>query len=185
MLPRALLHPKLGPLDIRFDVPDAGWIALHAPQFAPRWTIQCSEVDDPFPEFVDWLNAIAEDRSAIWRIGEEGSDSSFVFLARSFLGDDTSQLIYSWGAAGEIGQLTAAIVDTRRVVESFYAAFRSMISHPDYREREWEGVQGGREAIDDEEAYDRSYETNQFDGARLREFDWLKVETFLAGGVTA
>lgn len=178
-----ILPPGEEALDVRFEVPTHGWVLLHCPQLSPQWTIQCSEVHDPFPRFITWLERIVDRLpAAAWQVEEEGSTSHFVFLgAGGFLGDDIPQLIYSWTAADEIRTLTARPIGRRAVVSAFYTAFRHMVALPDYDFSHWEGMPDDvdRESIPEEE-YDRSFETNPYSGAVLRTLRSAKIEAFLA-----
>jgi len=177
-----ILPPSDAPLDVSFEIPSDGWIRLHCPQLSPRWPIRCSEVDDPFPAFIAWLEAIADRQPcSTWQVSEEGSTGHFVFLgATGFIGDDVSQLIYSWTGGDEIRTLTALAIGRRAVVSAFYHAFRRMVALPGYKPRHWEGLPAGEREALSEEDYERSYDTNPYSGALLRSLRSAKIEAFLA-----
>ncbi len=56
-------------LDVKFTVPSAGWINLLIRPLHDDVPIRCSEVWDPFEQFIEWLETIANGaQSATWYI---------------------------------------------------------------------------------------------------------------------
>ena len=134
-----IIADRVEQLPVEFGLPEWGWIKLTCPGLIDKDAVHYTEVDDPFDEFIAWLESIAGGaQHAVWQVAEEGCASHFVYLgAREFAGDDVQQLIVTHTSDG-IYAATLCPISRRVLVRDFYTAFRRMAESPDYELRHWE-----------------------------------------------
>lgn len=113
---------------------DAGWIRFTVS--AGSQSVDCwgSEVFDPFPKLIAWLEAIAGGTQACsFIMYEEGPEKEFKALA----GDSGSlRLMIEDTALNKV--LLEAVVDRRQCVCEFYNNLRAFAKSPAYVPEQWE-----------------------------------------------
>ena len=127
-------------VDAAFTLPDAGWIRMTIGGLTGDSYIRCSDMYDPFPDMVEWLEAICSGQPhAVWEVDCEGFVALLVYHA------DTQ--VYGWGdgarliwceAGHEVWKLSAMAVEPRALVEGIWRAFQAMVREPAYDPAQWE-----------------------------------------------
>ena len=126
-------------LDVRFEAPSAGWIRCRVPGLTDEKYVGCSYIYDPFPEMIEWLEAICDGASsAIWQIDEEGSSALFIYHADLTVMFGQGARLIHCVAGEEVWRLSGVAVTARAVVEGFYRAFCSMVESADFVPGAWE-----------------------------------------------
>lgn len=167
-------------------MPVHGWIYLHILGLTrDGGKIRCSEVCDPFPEFICWLEAIIDGpRAASWVIGDEGSTNILTCVPHHWLGSEGDHLIVN-----RLDWEEHCVLDwsPAELVRDFYTAFVEMTERADYDPQAWERSGDPRDwcgSLYESDDPDRHYRPDAFpySGARLHLLRSRKIELFLADG---
>lgn len=168
-------------LAVEFSVPVSGWVSLWIHPLLHTSCIYCSEVWDPFEDFIEWLEQIASGAlTATWCINQEGLCGRLQFYGAT-VDDCNDYLLHIRSNRDGLNHVTGISVERRQLIESFYRAFRIMTLDPDYEAREWEPhpLFPLTEKCDEEE-YDEAWAAYPFCGVRLRELTSPVIETYLS-----
>lgn len=165
------------PLRLAFSQPDFGWIRLSFLDI-PQISINCTFVDDPFPNMITWLETLVSGQShAAWEVSEEGSSTHIFFASdSSFIGGYSDHLVLS-RSSNFIWQVAGITTTRRAIVDGFYTAFRAMIEAPEYQGQHWHLPEAFYlpDVVNDPEAED----DNTFDGSFLPNLRSSLIETWL------
>ncbi|NLR71252.1 hypothetical protein HGI47_10235 [Novosphingobium sp. ERN07] len=173
---------------VSFSVPVHGWIYLHIRGLTRGGgKISCSEVRDPFPDFIRWLEAIIDrPRAASWVIGDEGSTNILTCVPHHSLGSEGDHLIVNRLDWEEhcVQEWSPA-----ELVRDFYTAFVEMTERADYDPRAWEWSGDPRDycgSLYESDDLDWHYRPGAFpySGARLHLLRSRKIEAFITGSGT-
>ena len=119
---------------MNFKECDAGWIRFAV--FVGSQSVNCrgSELWDPFPEMVVWLESISTGaQSCSFKMDEEGAEKEF----KAFRCADGSVRLTIEDAIEHCVFLEAQ-VDARQCVGAFYKNLRSFAASPAYSPEQWE-----------------------------------------------
>lgn len=171
------------PLSVRFSLPQAGWVNVEVPPLHEGWEIRCSEVFDPMPDLLEWLEKIAAGSpAATWSIDEEGfySQLHFVGIPHSPSDPDTYLLHIQTNCNGLL-RIRGVKVERRVLVASFYRGLRTMAEDPAYSPREWD-IHPEFERFDDmdEEEYDEAYRAHPYSGTPIHTLRSKSIEDYIA-----
>lgn len=127
-----------GFITVCFSHASAGWIQLwiSGTAFLQHMTIYMSHVSDPFPEMIEWLEAVAENRlPASLAIDEEGVGKTLIALP---LDDGRIDLQIQDALYEEEGEILFRMrVDRRQLVAEFVSKFELFVKDY-YDKNQWE-----------------------------------------------
>lgn len=127
-----------GLITVCFSHASAGWIQLWigGTSFLQHVTIYTTHVYDPYPEMIEWLQAVAENRlPARLAIDEEGVGKTLIALP---LDDGRIDLQIQDTLEEEDGEILFRMrVDRRQLVQEFVSKFELFIQSY-YQEEQWE-----------------------------------------------
>jgi hypothetical protein len=171
------------PVGLRFIECDAGWINFTVDALVVSSdVIAATHLEDPFPNMMRWLEAIADGADcASWAIPQEGTSARLIFVAEhsGWLGGGSDRLIHIDEGSELYGFATVA-VDRRALVQEFYRTFRQFVGGVRYIPLQWEPppLPEGRTLDDLSEEEEPSY--YGYDGDNLRALVSPKLEAYLA-----
>lgn len=117
-----------------FQECDAGWIFFSVAAGSQSVDCRASEVFDPFPKLVAWLEAIAGGTQASsFIVDEEGREKEF-----KALGGHGGSLRLRIEDRDTHNVLLEAVVDRRQCVGEFYHTLRAFAESPAYVPAQWE-----------------------------------------------
>ena len=126
---------------VRFDGNTFGVVPLDisaSPDFRPV-TVYISEITNPFPDMVAWLEQIADnDVPATWFIQGETAALANHYLQVNPLPDDRLDFVITTGSApeGNTSPLLRVTVKRKQLVKQFVQAFKTFLKK-DYRQEHW------------------------------------------------
>ncbi len=128
-------------LQVSFHGCEAGWINLDIRMGDHHATFQCSDLYDPAPDLLAWLEGISLGLTRVaWTLDQEGSSVTF---------DASTKQPTDWGALPREpilldvrpsdGEALPAIELARStLIDAFYDAFRSFATSVEYDPKQWE-----------------------------------------------
>ena len=120
---------------VTFKECDAGWIFFSVAAGSQSVDCRASEVFDPFPKLIAWLEALASGTQACsFTMYEEGPEKQFTAL-----GGDGGSLRLRIEDADTSNVLLEAAVNRRQCVGEFYHNLRAFAESPGYVPAQWEG----------------------------------------------
>jgi hypothetical protein len=170
------------PVGLRIKTCDAGWIFFTIKSLIrPGMRIGATHLEDPFPDLIGWLEAIAGGANcASWAIAEEGSSARLVFVAEhsGWLGGGSDRLIYI-GDGNVLFGFAQAAVTRAGLVREFYQEFRRFVESPAYDPAQWEATPLPEGKGWDNLTEEEEMQYSGWDGTRLRELTSEIVEAFI------
>lgn len=147
-------------IKVQFHPPKSGWIDMVVSWKGRDFPVYTSNVFDPYPSFLDWLECLAKGNlPCTWYIYEEGSFMEFsVHVDESghtrlkMVGDRIGEELLDEGVTHTF---IDERVDAKEIARAFYTGFREMMSK-----------------VSDESAREKW-------GANLRGLPWERVESLL------
>jgi hypothetical protein len=126
---------------VKFDGNTFGVVPLDisaSPDFRPV-TVYISEITNPFPDMVAWLEQIADNNvPATWFVQGETATLADHYLQVSSLPDDRLDFIITTGSVPEENgsSLLHVTVKRKQLVNQFVQAFKTFLKK-DYRQEHW------------------------------------------------
>jgi len=141
--PAASPPPPLDAFEVAFARPEHGWLDFTAAPLTGDGIVSATNLADPFPGMIAWLEAIARGaNTARWLIDEERQTcAQFVFTASRhlFLTGTTGHLIFLRSCSvGRTSDLASCPVTPMGVVRRFYCGFRNYVGSETYDPSHWE-----------------------------------------------
>ena len=164
-----------GDFAVRFITADVGCLDF---EVSPFGQLGATCYNDPFPDMVRWLEAIAEGAEiARWLIDYEGGAYQLIFSAAAdlWMSETSAQLVFTLGSDDFSGKAASCLVRRREVIEAFYRGFRSFVTSDQYDPIAWEWRWGPHATIDDIPEDEPSWE-----GECLTNLRSSKIESYLA-----
>jgi hypothetical protein len=125
---------------IRFRDCDSGWIHFTVTVGTRTAEIRASELYDPFPDMLHWLEKIAAGRRrSAFVIDQEGLKTQFVAIQK----DADKMLFGVRDIDGNAEVHIRKLVDRRRLVYSFYRSFVRFARSKRYVEEQWASISLG------------------------------------------
>lgn len=122
-------------ISVSFEKCESGWIIFTISSEAQSVRLRASEVYDPFPGLVSWLEAIVVGvEQCAFDIDEEGPERRFQFARVSW--DRHVLTICSLYSPSEV--FLSTDVDPRQLVEEFYHKLKIYSRSDKYVKKEWE-----------------------------------------------
>lgn len=171
-------------LGVHFTTPEAGWVRLKITPLHELYALSCTNIWDPFPSMIEWLERIAGGFSeATWTVNQEGSLARLQFYAGCELDEGRGDfLLHVQTDHRGIARIRGVRVGRRQLVGAFYPAFRVMVERPDYQARDWE-MHPQFALLDDLDDDEHAREISRFPygGSDLRALTSATLEAYIAG----
>ncbi len=141
------MNKTINPVIVRFTRCEYGWIYFTVITDEYEVDIRASEVYDPFPDLIAWLEAIAVGvKECAFDMEEEGPEKRFEFRKISY---DKFRLYITDNYEKT---LLETFVDRKQLVSAFYNGIKTYASFPDYQEKNrngrtsfyWKGCQASQ-----------------------------------------
>ncbi|MBP7231858.1 MAG: hypothetical protein KBA28_07990 [Syntrophaceae bacterium] len=128
------MNKTINPVIVRFTGCEYGWIYFTVITDEHEVDIRASEVYDPFPDLIAWLEAIAVGvQECAFDMEEEGPEKRFEFRKISY---DKFRLYITDNYEKT---LLETFVDRKQLVSAFYNGIKTYASSPDYQEKNRNG----------------------------------------------
>jgi len=129
---------SLVPVAVHFLSCEVGWIKFCVKAGTQSVNIHASDVFDPFPDLLAWLEAVAVNvQECAFIIDEEGYELEFRIKR---IEEDDVFTISGWGEPGAKRDYLSASVDRLQLVRAFYDGIRQFSISPTYVPSEWDYV---------------------------------------------
>ncbi len=129
-------------LEVRYSPPEVGWLLVSIVANGKEAQFEASELYDPFPDLIAWLEAIAEGEFPRFLIDQEGTHLQFLTIettthrsVRFLLAKVTRKPENEPGNA-----LLDIEVNRRTLVDAFYGNLGRYAKSPDYKRDEWTAI---------------------------------------------
>jgi hypothetical protein len=121
-------------VQVQFADCDVGWIHFKVNLGPQCVDVRASEVFDPFPDLLAWLEAIAVGvQECAFELDEEGGGKRFQFRCITYGG-----FVFSMSDVPDVHVLLTGKVNPRQLVSAFYHGLREFAHSAKYKRAEWE-----------------------------------------------